>query len=53
MDFQDLLKLMVEKEASDLLVTVRAAVTPVGNTGLTREAARKIVEGICTYSEVP
>ena len=54
MDFQDLLKLMVEKEASDLFVTVgvppsikiHGTVSPVGNTNLSKEASRTLVEGI-------
>ncbi len=54
MEFQDLLKLMVEKEASDLFITVgvppsikiHGAVSPVGNTKLSKDAARNIVEGV-------
>lgn len=54
MDFQDLLKLMVEKEASDLFITVgvppsikiHGKVTPVGSAKLGKEATRKLVEGV-------
>ncbi|GIX30914.1 MAG: twitching motility protein PilU [Porticoccaceae bacterium] len=49
-----LLKLMVEKEASDLFITVgvppslkiHGRVVPVGKTALTSEAVRQLVEGI-------
>ncbi len=54
MEFDTLLKLMVEKQASDLFVTVgvppsikiNGKVIPVGKTALTQEKARQMVEGI-------
>jgi twitching motility protein PilU len=54
MEFDVLLKLMVEKGASDLFITVGVApsikvhgkVIPVGKTALTPQTARKLVEGI-------
>jgi len=53
-EFDTLLKLMVEKQASDLFVTVgvppsikiNGKVIPVGKTALTQEKARQMVEGI-------
>ena len=54
MDFDVLLKLMVDKEASDLFITVgvppsikvHGKVIPVGKSPLTREGSRQMVEGI-------
>ena len=53
MDFDVLLKLMVDKEASDLFITVgvppsikvHGKVIPVGKSPLTREGSRQMVEG--------
>jgi len=54
MDFDVLLKLMVEKEASDLFITtgvapsikVNGVIVPVGKTPLTPAKARQVVESI-------
>lgn len=54
MDFDVLLKLMVEKEASDLFITtgvapsikVNGTIVPVGKTPLSPEKARQVVESI-------
>ncbi|WP_461516940.1 PilT/PilU family type 4a pilus ATPase [Porticoccus sp.] len=54
MDFDVLLKLMVEKEASDLFITtgvapsikVNGVILPVGKTPLTPEKAHQVVESI-------
>lgn len=54
MDFDVLLKLMVEKQASDLFITtgvapsikVNGVILPVGKTPLTPEKARQVVESI-------
>ncbi|MAT52499.1 MAG: type IV pili twitching motility protein PilT [Porticoccaceae bacterium] len=54
MEFDNLLKLMVDKEASDLFVTVgvppsikiNGKVYPVGKVALTEDASRALVEGV-------
>ena len=54
MDFDVLLKLMVEKEASDLFITtgvapsikVNGVIVPVGKTALTPEKAHQVVESV-------
>jgi twitching motility protein PilU len=59
MEFNSLLKLMVDKEASDLFITVgvppsikiNGKVIPVGKTPLTDELARNLVEGVMTESQ--
>ena len=60
MDFDVLLKLMVEKEASDLFITtgvapsikVNGTITPVGKTPLSPEKARQIVESIMDEDQI-
>ncbi len=60
MDFDVLLKLMVEKGASDLFITtgvapsikVNGTITPVGKTPLSPEKARQVVESIMDEDQV-
>ena len=60
MDFDVLLKLMVDKEASDLFITtgvapsikVNGSITPVGNTPLSPEKARQVVESIMDENQI-
>lgn len=60
MDFDVLLKLMVEKNASDLFITtgvapsikVNGTITPVGKTPLSPEKARQIVESIMDEDQI-
>ncbi|MEH6466383.1 MAG: PilT/PilU family type 4a pilus ATPase [Porticoccus sp.] len=60
MDFDVLLKLMVEKSASDLFITtgvapsikVNGTITPVGKTPLSSEKARQIVESIMDEDQI-
>lgn len=60
MDFDVLLKLMVEKKASDLFITtgvapsikVNGTITPVGKTPLSPEKARQIVESIMDEDQI-
>jgi twitching motility protein PilU len=60
MDFDVLLKLMVEKEASDLFITtgvapsikVNGTITPVGKTPLSPEKARQVVESIMDGDQI-
>lgn len=59
MDFNDLLKLMVEKGASDLFITagvepsikVNGKISPVSSAKLTPEQARKFVFGVMSAKE--
>ncbi len=59
MEFDSLLKLMVDKKASDLFITVGVPpsikidgkVIPVGKTRLTEEMARNMVEGVMTENQ--
>ena len=60
MDFDVLLKLMVDKSASDLFITtgvapsikVNGTITPVGNTPLSPEKARQVVESIMDEEQI-
>lgn len=60
MDFDVLLKLMVEKEASDLFITtgvapsikVNGTIVPVGTTSLSPDKAKQIVESIMDEDQV-
>lgn len=60
MDFDVLLKLMLEKKASDLFITtgvapsikVNGIITPVGKTPLSSEKARQIVESIMDEDQI-
>lgn len=60
MDFDVLLKLMVEKDASDLFITtgvapsikVNGTITPVGKTPLSPEKSRQVVESIMDEDQI-
>ncbi|MDX2349794.1 MAG: PilT/PilU family type 4a pilus ATPase [Porticoccus sp.] len=60
MDFDVLLKLMVEKDASDLFITtgvapsikVNGTITPVGKTPLSPEKSREVVESIMDEDQI-
>jgi twitching motility protein PilU len=60
MDFDVLLKLMVEKDASDLFITtgvapsikVNGTITPVGKTPLSPEKCRQVVESIMDEDQI-